>query len=229
MNAWLENLANMLSQAQWLAPILALAAGVLTSFTPCSLSGIPLVIGYVGGTGEKNFRRSLMLSLAFAVGSAITFTALGVAASVAGRLLGNGSSWWYLLLGILMVLMALQTWEVFTFIPSSYLVSRTPRQGMVGAVLAGILAGIFSSPCSTPVLVALLAIVAGQGSMLWGIVLLLCYSAGHSVLAVVAGTSVGFVQSLSQSKQYGMWSQILKWILGASILLVGLYMFYLGF
>ena len=139
------------------------------------------------------------------------------------------ASWWYIVLGVLMILMALQTWGIFEIIPSSYLVSKNTRKGFIGAFVAGIFSGIFSSPCSTPVLIALLAIVAGKGSILWGILLLLLYSIGHGTLAVIAGTSIGFVQRLSASEKYGKASIVLKIIMGALVLLVGFYMFYLGF
>ena len=229
MTGLLEYISKLIAETIWLAPILALIAGVLASFTPCSLSSIPLVIGYVGGTGQKDTKKALRLSLVFALGSAVTFTALGVIASSAGRLMGTSASWWYLLLGALMVLMALQTWGVFEIIPSSYLISKNTKRGYAGAFIAGILGGIFSSPCSTPVLIALLAIVAGKGSIVWGILLLLIYSAGHGILAVVAGTSVGFVQKLTASEKYGKASTILKIVMGSAILLIGFYMFYLGF
>ncbi|MPN41020.1 hypothetical protein SDC9_188560 [bioreactor metagenome] len=128
-----------------------------------------------------------------------------------------------------MVLMALQTWEIIQIIPSSYLTSKNTKRGFLGAFLAGILAGIFSSPCSTPVLITLLAIVAGKGSVAWGIFLLLIYSIGYGVLAVVAGTSVGFVQKISGNEKYGKISLILKIIMGILILMIGFYMFYKGF
>ena len=229
MDAILEQLSDLIKESMWLAPILALIAGILTSVTPCSLSSIPLIVGYVGGTGQKDTKKAFKLSLTFALGSAVTFTTLGVIASLAGKLMGTSASWWYIILGILMVLMALQTWGIFEIIPSSYLVSKNTKKGYVGAFVAGILGGIFSSPCSTPVLIALLAIVAGKGSILWGILLLLIYSIGHGILAIVAGTSVGFVQKISRSNKYGKLSLILKILMGLLILCIGLYMFYLGF
>ncbi|MDD4189617.1 MAG: cytochrome c biogenesis protein CcdA, partial [Eubacteriales bacterium] len=94
---------------------------------------------------------------------------------------------------------------------------------------AGILGGVFSSPCATPVLIVLLAVVAGQGKLLWGALLLLLYSAGHSVLVLVAGTSIGFVRKLNASEKYGRASKILKIVMGLLILMIALYMFYLGF
>ena len=187
------------------------------------------MVGYVGGTGQRSTKRAFLLSIVFAIGAAVTFTVLGVTASLAGRLIGTSTSWWYIALGVLMVVMALQTWGLFEIIPSSYLISKNTKKGFFGAFVAGILAGIFSSPCSTPVLIVLLAIVAGKGSVLWGILLLLLYSIGHGILAVLAGTSIGFVQKLSASKNYGRISNVLKIVMGSLILLLGFYMFYIGF
>ncbi|NLO62485.1 MAG: cytochrome c biogenesis protein CcdA [Clostridiaceae bacterium] len=229
MNEILDTLSRLIGEYVWLAPLLALLAGVLTSFTPCSLSSIPLVIGYVGGIGEKNPGKAFRLSVVFAAGTALTFTTLGVIASIAGRLIGTSAKWWYLLLGVLMVLMALQIWGIFNLIPSSYLLSKNKRTGYIGAFFAGVLGGIFSSPCSTPVLIALLAIVAGKGNIGWGILLLLLYGIGHGVLAVIAGTSIGWVRKLSASPKYGAAAKIINIVLGIAVLLIGLYMFYLGF
>ena len=104
-------------------------------------------------------------------------------------------------------------WGVFNLIPSANLLSKSKKRGFVGAFLAGILGGIFSSPCSTPVLIALLAIVAGNGNLLWGILLMLLYSIGHSALVMVAGTSVGFVQRISGNTRYNKAETVLKVIM----------------
>lgn len=165
----------------------------------------------------------------FSFGTAVTFVTLGIIATSAGKLMGTSSSLWYILLGILMVLMSLQTWEIFNFIPSVNLLSKSKKRGFSGAFLAGILGGIFSSPCSTPVLIALLAIVAGEGNLLWGILLMFLYAVGHSALVMVAGTSVGFVQKINSSEKYKAVATGLKLVMGTAILLIGLYMFWLAF
>ena len=229
IDAWLSQLASAISANMWLAPLMALLAGVLTSMTPCALSSIPLIVGYVGGVGEKNTKKAFAYSATFSAGTAVTFVALGIIATSAGRLMGTSSPVWYMILGVLMMLMALQTWEVFNFIPSINLMGKSEKRGFIGAFAAGVLGGIFSSPCSTPVLIALLAIVAGNGSLAWGILLMLLYSIGHSALVMVAGTSVGFVQRMSNSGRYAKAGKVLKVIMGAAILLIGLYMFYLAF
>lgn len=229
INQWLESISSAISANIWMAPFLALLAGILTSITPCALTSVPLVISYVGGIGERDAKKAFWLSAVFSVGMALTFTILGTIASLLGRLMQGTGSWWYILLGVLMLLMALQTWDIFDFIPSSYLISRKTTRGFSGAFAAGVLGGFFSSPCATPVLVVLLAMVAKEGNLVWGILLLLLYSLGHSFLVLIAGTSVGFVYKVSSNKKYGIASKILKIIMGLVIMLIAFYMFYLGF
>ena len=228
-NQWLQSLSASISANIWLAPLLALVAGIITSFTPCALTSVPLVIGYVGGRGEEDTKKAFRLSVVFSIGMAVTFTILGTVASLLGRLMQGTGSWWYILLGALMLLMALQTWEIFNFIPSSYAINKNTKRGFMGAFFAGVLGGFFSSPCATPVLVVLLAIVAKEGSLLWGILLLTLYSLGHSFLVLIAGASVGFVRRLSSSEKYGRVSEILRILMGLMMALIAFYLFYLGF
>ncbi len=229
IDIWLAQISDLIGNNMWIAPLLSLFAGVLTSVTPCSLSSIPLIVGYVGGVGEKNTKKAFAYSAVFSFGTAVTFVILGIIATSAGKLLGTSSSLWYIILGVLMVLMALQTWEIFNFIPSTNLLSKSKKRGFIGAFITGILGGVFSSPCSTPVLIVLLAIVAEEGNLLWGILLMLFYSTGHSALVMVAGTSIGFVQKINNSEMYKNASKVLRIVMGTAILLIGFYMFWLAF
>lgn len=229
INTILERFSVLIAHNMLLAPLLALAAGILTSVTPCSLSSVPLVIAYVGGTGRKEPAVAFRFSLVFALGMAVTFTALGALASLLGKLLSFGSNtWWYLVLGILMILLSLQTWGIITIIPPSYAQSKNTRRGYFGAFVTGVLGGLFSSPCATPVLIALLALVARRGNPLWGISLLLLYSIGHSVLVVLAGTFMGLTGKLTKSGNYGIFAKTVNVLLGMGILLIGLYLVYVG-
>ena len=229
IDAWLSTLSRTLTDNAILAPLLALLAGVLTAFTPCSLSSVPLVIAYVGGYAGNSQKKAFRFSLVFCIGTAVTFTVLGTLASLLGKLMKAGGSWWYLALGVLMTLMALQTWEIIQVIPQNTAIGTNPRKGYLGAGIAGILAGLFASPCATPVLVVLLAMVADKGELLYGIFLLLMYSIGHSLLFMIAGTSVGFVKNLSSSSAFGKYNTVFKGFTGGLILLIAGYMFYLGF
>ena len=182
----------------------------------------------MGGVERKGTARSVRRSLVCAAGTALTFVALGIAASALGSMIGTTSKWVYLVLGILMLLMALQTLGVIKIIPSINLVSKNERRGYVGAFLVGVLGGLFSSPCSTPVLIALLAVVAGSGNVLWSAAMLLAYALGHSILSVIAGTSTGFVKSLKQDERYARASKAVSVVLGLAIAAAGAYLVYLG-
>lgn len=229
----LDNLVNLiganLKTFSLFGPILALLGGVLTSVSPCSLASIPLIIGYMTGTKENDTKRAFKMSVVFSIGMAITYTSLGVAAALLSKIFNQSGRWFDLFLGVVMVLMALQTWEVVNVIPSKILTNKSEKKGYIGALIVGIMAGLFSSPCSTPILVTLLAIVAAKGSLLWGILLFLLYSIGNSILIIVAGTSAGFVGNIMSNKAYGKISDVIKIIFGIFILLIGLYFLYRAF
>lgn len=230
INNCLTYLSSLINQNLWFAPFLAFLAGALTSITPCSLSSIPLIIAYVGGSARERPNIAFRFSLVFALGMALTFTALGTLASLLGKLFTVGTSpWWYIVLGLLMIAMALQTWGVISLIPPSYAQSKNRKKGYVGALVMGLLGGLFSSPCATPVLIALLAVVAQSANPLWGTGMLLLYSIGHGILAVVAGTFMGFTGKLTSNPRYGVLSQVINSVLGLCILIAGLYLLYLGF
>lgn len=224
MEELLNNISSTIGDSSWLGPLLALLCGVLTSLMPCSLSTVPLIIGCVGGTNTKG-RRALGLSLLFVLGSAIVFITLGVFASLVGSWLEKYEFWMHIILGILLVLMALQMWGVFELIPSNSIASKNRLHAGIGAFVAGLMAGLFSAHCALPTITALLAVVTIKRQVLYGLLLLLMFSIGHGALSVVAGTSVGLVQRITDSKKYQKISKIIRICLGIVIMLVALYLF----
>ena len=203
--------------------LIAFTGGLLSSFLPCSLSSLPLVIGYVSG-GRRDTRSAFRLSLVFAIGMAVTYTVLATVALALGSLIGSTSRIWYMVLAFLTLLSGL-----FTIIPASNLQTRNTKRGYFGALVAGLLSGVFSSPCSTPVLVALLSIASVSGSVWISAFLLLCYSVGYSILSVVAGTFAGFVTKLSSSSAYGKAGKAVSIILAIALLMLSFYLFYQAF
>lgn len=224
----LSNFGQVMSQNIWLAFVMALVAGLISSFSPCVLSAIPLVIGYVGGYAGDSKKKAFKYSLFFCIGLTMTFTALGATSAILGRLMTGTGKWWYLVLGVIMVLVALQMFGIFNFTPQTCAVP-TKRKGLLGAFFLGILGGILSSPCATPVLVAILAFVAGQGNILLGVALLAVYAIGHCALILIAGTSIGFVQKLVVNPRTERIGKILKIGFGMLVLVLAMYLFYIGF
>ena len=59
IDQWIDTISLLIEETVWLAPLLSLVAGIVTSLTPCSLTSIPLIIGYVDGTGKHDTERAL--------------------------------------------------------------------------------------------------------------------------------------------------------------------------
>lgn len=229
MTQWLEVLADWIRNYTWLAPLLCLAAGVITSFTPCSLSAIPSVLAYVGASSKANPGKAFRLSAVMALGMAVTFAVFGSLASVIGHFMHGAGRWWSVFLGILMILMALQIWGVIHLIPHTHMEGNTSRKGYLGSFLIGMLNGVFASHCATPVMIALLAMVAkADGSTLWGIFLMAVYAIGHGILLVAAGTSYGAVEKWIENPKFDAVGKWLRMIMGLAIFGIGIVMFFAG-
>ena len=95
----MEDLFANLSHAVEGAPLVAIAAsfvwGVLSILlSPCHLSSIPLIIGFISGQGVQiTARWALALSSLFSVGILITIGAIGAITAAAGRMMGDLGAW----------------------------------------------------------------------------------------------------------------------------------------
>lgn len=228
MESLIHNFSIFLSNNVWFALITAFLAGIVSSFSPCVLSTIPLIVGYVGGYAKKDKKLAYWYSLIFCLGIIITFTLLGIASALLGRLFTGAGRWWYIILGIIMLVVGLQLIGVIEFGNNSCKVPNR-RKGIAGAFFLGILGGVLSSPCSTPILAAILAYVASKGNILLGVLMLMLYSIGHCILIFMAGTSIGLVEEISNSSKTIFIGKILKIILAIVIFVAGFYLLYLGF
>lgn len=217
----------LISNNLWFAFPLALFAGIISSFSPCVLSSLPLIVGYVQGNAEKDRKKSILFSMFFCLGLILTFTALGTISALIGRIVAGTGTWWYIFLGIIMLVVGLELIGVINIMPR---VCKIPgnKNGIMGAFLLGILGGALSSPCATPVLVAILTFVAAQSNVILGALLLFIYSIGHCALIFLAGASIGLVQKLADSPTTQKVGKLLKIILGIVILLIGFFLFYIS-
>ena len=81
MNGILDTLAEIMRNNLWAAPLLSLFAGIITSFTPCSLATVPMLLACVGAS-KAGPKKAFRLSLTMAFGMAVTFGIFGSVASV---------------------------------------------------------------------------------------------------------------------------------------------------
>jgi len=231
-------LTEFLSQAgqyvntnPWLAVVAVFVGGVLTASNPCVLAMIPLMMSFVAGRKDDRTGplRALAYSLVFVLGLALTFTAMGVFAALAGRVYGDVSGVWKWVVAGVCLVMGLHLMGVLNFtIPTP--IKTPPRvRGFIGAFLLGLLFGIVSAPCAAPILIVILTYLAGSGaSVLYGALLLLVYAIGHSVLIIAAGTSIGAARKLIESKRVTKATELMRRAAGGAIVLVGVYFAYMA-
>ena len=223
-----EQIPDLLATYPLFAFGLVFAAGVVSSASPCALATVPLVVGYVGGHAGDSRPRAFFYSLAFVLGLAATFTALGAAAALLGQLMGTLGGPWFIALGLLAVVMGLHLIGWLPLRMPGGLNWQPKVAGPVGAFLLGAVFGIVSSPCATPVLVALLGLVATQGEVAYGVSLLFVYALGHCMLMLAAGTFTGLVQAWAQSRGMMAFSARLKQFLGLILAAAGGYLIWLA-
>ncbi|MBN1223481.1 MAG: sulfite exporter TauE/SafE family protein [Candidatus Aminicenantes bacterium] len=224
----MENLLGDVSQIiqhnPWLAVIAVFIGGITTASNPCVLAMIPLMMSVVAGykvaTGLK---QSLIFSLFFISGLSITFTALGLISGLLGQMFGDvGRFWKYIVAAICLVMGG----HLFGLLKLNF---RTPeflnlkKGGNFGAFLLGLLFGIVSTPCAVPILAVLLAYVGSKGNIIYGGLLLFVYALGHSLLILIAGTSMGTAKCLIESRGVRKANLILQKAAGVIIILVGIY------
>ncbi len=219
-----EQTPDLLATYPLVAFGLVFLAGVVSSASPCALATVPLVVGYVGGHAGESRSRAFLYSLAFVAGLAMTFTTLGAAAALLGRLMGALGGPWFVALGLLAAAMGLHLMGWLPLRLPGGVKWRPKVGGAVGALALGALFGIASSPCATPVLIALLGLVATQGEVAYGISLLFVYALGHCVLMLAAGTFAGLVTVWSRSRGLTAFSSALRKGMGLLLLAAGGYL-----
>lgn len=226
---FLDNIEQIVAAYPLLAFAAVFLAGVVSSASPCVLTIIPLVVGFVGGYAEGDRWKAFRYSLAFILGLSITFTAFGAAAGLLGTMFGTVGGWWYGAAGIVALVMG---GEMAGFYEIRLPVKREfrPKQGgVLGSFLLGLFFGVISSPCATPVLVVILTYVATRGEVLYGTSLLFTYAIGHCLLMLVAGTFTGFIESFVRAKGVVNFSLWTKRAGGILVAMVGAYLVWMAF
>ncbi|MBU7006457.1 cytochrome c biogenesis CcdA family protein [Phosphitispora fastidiosa] len=197
--------------------------GIITSISPCILTMIPVIVGYIGGYGGaegKSRIRGFAMSAAFVLGMSVTFSAFGVAAVLLGRVVGQAGDIWYYVLAVIAIVMGLSLLGVINIRFPTLNKMPLKKGGLLPAFAIGLTFGLVASPCATPVLAVIITYVASTGSFYYGAGLLFAYGLGHGMPLLIAGTFTGVISRLPRFHKY---SRYITMGSGVVLIVLGLY------
>jgi cytochrome c-type biogenesis protein len=230
-----ERLFTALTHAVEGTPAIALAAafvwGILSILlSPCHLSSIPLIVGFIDKQGRMSTRRTFVISALFAGGILITIAVVGAVTAAAGRMMGDVGRYGNYFVAAIFFLVGLYLLDIITLPWSGPGQIGMKRKGMLAAFVLGLIFGIAIGPCTFAYMAPMLAVTfrVASTALLYGIALLFAYGIGHCSVIIVAGTSTGWVQRYLNWNEKSKGAVIVKRVCGVLVLLAGLYLIYIA-
>lgn len=198
---------TVLSGSLLAAVPVALVAGLISFASPCVLPLVPGYVGYLGGMagtlghGARSGgpqagsgtttaiaaptvagqRRLLVGVLLFVLGFSTVFVLLGVAFGWLGVALAPWLDTITRVLGVVVILMGLAFVGKIPFLQRERRLRASPRAGLWGAPVLGVVFGLGWAPCIGPTLSAVLLLSLDGGDPLRGALLAVAYCLGLGV------------------------------------------------
>lgn len=203
----------------------AFGFGFLTSLTPCVYPMIPIVLGVFGARDENVSRRkAFVLATMYVLGMGLLFATLGTVFALIGKGSGFGellaNPWVVIPLVAIYVALALSMFGAFEMnLPSGLQnkLNQVGGRGYGGAFLLGTVGGFTAAPCTGPVLVGIIGVVAAKGDPVLGFSLMFTYAVGIGTLFFALAL---FALSLPKS---GRWMEWVKSVGGVALLAAAFY------
>jgi thiol:disulfide interchange protein DsbD len=212
----------------WAVVVVFFVAGVLLTFTPCVLPMIPILSGIIVGEGRSvTRRRAGLISLAYVLGMAVTYTAIGIAAAFSGSLFSSAlqNAWVLGVFAAVFVLLALSMFGFYELqLPSGWqsrLAQASNRLGggNWGAVaVMGALSAAIVSPCVVAPLAGALLYIGQTRDALLGGAALFSMAIGMGTPLVLVGVSGGLLLPKA-----GAWMSAVKRFFGVLLLAVAVW------
>lgn len=177
---------------------ISLAAGSLTTLSPCVFPLLPLVLG-----GALQAHR--LSPVAMGIGMALSFAGIGVLVGLAGEAMGLDTDvvrvfggWMLIAFAAVMLVPAwnerFTQWMTPLATGAQSASSRLSGGSLGSALLLGGVLGLVWSPCSGPLLASALTLVASEGGGLRGGLILGLFGTGAAIplVAVAYASRAGF-------------------------------------
>ena len=208
---------------------IALAAGLVSFFSPCVLPLVPGYLSYVTGLSAadladaKGARRGRMLlgSALFVLGFTAVFVSGGALFGEFGRTLQDNQRTIDVVMGVVTIVMGLAFLGLLPGLSMREVrTHRRPAVGLLGAPLLGVVFGVGWTPCIGPTLSSILTLSIDQASAGRGALLMAVYCLGLGVPFVLA--ALAFRRALGA---FGWVKRHYQWVMrigGGMLVAVGL-------
>ena len=171
--------------------IVSFLEGIITFISPCLLPMLPIYISYFAGEssdeaepGTKMKSRTLKNAFGFVMGFSIVFVALGALAGSLGQLLTKYQNAVNIVCGLIIIIFGLNFCGLLK-IPVLNMTKKpdvdVKGTGFFRAVLFGIVFSIGWTPCVGTFLGSALLMASQEGTVIRGVLMLVCYSVGLGV------------------------------------------------
>jgi cytochrome c-type biogenesis protein len=225
-------LTTAMSEQFDVALVAALGWGVISIIlSPCHLSSIPLVIGYISSQGQDGVKRSYSLSLVFGVGILVTIGLVGVITASAGRMMGDVGVGGNIIVAGVFLVVGLYLMDIISLSWGGFMPRTTIARGWKGALLLGLIFGIGLGPCTFAYMAPVLGVVfsVATTNVLQGLALIAAFGVGHCAVIVGAGGAAGTVQRYLNWTDQSKGAVWLKRGAGVLVMLGGVYYIYTAF
>ena len=201
--------------------------GILASISPCSLAMLPVVIGYIGGYGDRDNKKIFWQLLSFILGAAIVFSVIGVICALTGRVfISFAGDYFILIMASVLFALGLNLLGVLDLnFPT--LISKIPQNSnnskFLYPMLLGAVFAIAGTPCSTPILAGIMSFAAISNSILLSILMLFAFALVQGVILFVAGMFTNIIKHFGDVVSV---SEIMIKLSGGLLVFASLYMYY---
>ncbi|MBR1425013.1 sulfite exporter TauE/SafE family protein [bacterium] len=200
--------------------------GLVASVSPCSLSMLPLIIGYVGGYSDEKPLKTLLQMIFFVIGASIIFAIIGTICAITGKIF-VGNPYFLLIVASIILIMGLNILGVMEF-QLPVLIKEIPKNNINSDFLYPLLLGavfaIIGTPCSTPILASIMGIASISANITSAVIMLFLFSLGQGLILIMAGFLTSKLKN-SGEKFYNFSEKIMK-ISGVLLVLVSLYIYF---
>jgi cytochrome c-type biogenesis protein len=225
-------LTKAVEGAGWLAIPAAFVWGVLSIvLSPCHLTSVPLVIGYINRGEATSTRRAVWTAACFASGILITLGIAGGVALAAGRLLGQTGIWSNIVVAVVLLVFGLYLLGLLKLPAGIASPTIHPRRDALGALILGLVMGLALGPCTFAYLAPVLAVVldASASRLGLGIAMLVAFAVGHSIVILLMGVFAGGLRKVVSWNERSRAASVIRKVCGVLLIAGAGYMIYRSF